>query len=150
MSEPKFVPKPGQTDYTTIRYCPVTNALVVKDGKILLVQRSSNMRLYANYWHCIAGFLDDHSSVEEKVMEELNEELGLTKKDIVSMQRGMVSLHEAPEYDKTFMVVPVVVTVKTDSFTLNWEAQAAKWYKPSEIPSLKLVPGFLEVFKQFF
>jgi hypothetical protein len=39
--EPVFVRRPGQVDYTHIRYAPALNALVVCLGKVLLQQRSS-------------------------------------------------------------------------------------------------------------
>jgi hypothetical protein len=41
--EPVFVRRPGQVDYTHIRYAPALNALVVCLGKVLLQQRSSGM-----------------------------------------------------------------------------------------------------------
>jgi hypothetical protein len=41
--DPVFVRRPGQVDYTHIRYAPALNALVVCLGKVLLQQRSSGM-----------------------------------------------------------------------------------------------------------
>ena len=49
MAQPKFIPRPGQVDYTNIRYAPVVNTIVVHSGKVLLVQRSSEMRLYLGF-----------------------------------------------------------------------------------------------------
>jgi 8-oxo-dGTP pyrophosphatase MutT (NUDIX family) len=150
MSEPKFVPKPGQTDYSNIRYAPVMNNVITKDGKVLLVQRSSDMRLYPNFWNGISGFLDDHHSIEEKVYEELREELGLYPAHIKSIKRGQVLLQEAPEYRKTWLVVPIRVEVAADDFTLDWEAQNARWFTPAEAAKLDLLPGFIDVLVQFF
>ncbi|HEY4161329.1 MAG TPA: hypothetical protein VGM08_04680, partial [Candidatus Saccharimonadales bacterium] len=65
MAEPKFVPKPGQVDYTNIRYAPVINTVITNSGKVLLVQRSPGMRLYPGYWSGMSGFLDDNRSIEE-------------------------------------------------------------------------------------
>ena len=62
-TESMFVPRPGQVDYTHIRYAPVLNAVVVCLGKVLLLQRSSGMRSYPNHWCGISGYLDDHRSV---------------------------------------------------------------------------------------
>ena len=151
MAEPKFVPKPGQTDYTRIRYAPVLNTVVTRaDGKVLLVQRSPDMRLYPGFWNGISGFLDDYKSIEEKVREELSEELDVDEKDIVSIKRGQVLLQEAPEYGKTWLVVPVLVTVHAVDVRTDWEAQKAQWFEPAEIDKLELLPGFNTVFKQFF
>lgn len=72
MKEPKSTPKPGQVDYTNIRYAPVVNIVVTHAGKILLVQRSKNMRLYPGFWNGVSGFLDYAKSIWEKVREELS------------------------------------------------------------------------------
>jgi len=145
MAEPKFIPKPGQVDYTTVRYAPVINTVITHKGKILLVQRSADMRLYPNYWSGVSGFLDDQKSIEEKVYEELKEELGIKKTDVESLTRGAVLLQESPEYQKTWLVVPVLVKVKTSEFEINWESSRAQWFARQEIVGLKLTPGFDEV-----
>ncbi|SRR6266568_4130649 len=150
MTEPKFTPKPGQTDYTHIRYTPVINCVVVRADKILLVQRSAGMRLYPNYWNGISGFLDDDKSIEEKAGEELGEELGIVTKDIVSIRCGQVILQEAPDYGKTWLVVPVLTTIRAVDLQTDWEAVAAQWFAPAEVPKLDLLPGFIDVFRQFF
>lgn len=149
MAEPKFVPRKGQVDYTDIRYAPVVNTVVTCDGKFLLVQRSPHMRLYPGCWNGISGFLDDDRSVEEKVEQELREELGIVAEQIESLERGQVLLQEAPDYHKTWLVVPVLARVKTTSFKLDWEAQRARWYEPGEVKGLKLLPGFKAVLDQF-
>ena len=130
MAEAKFVSKPGQIDFTDARYCPVVNTVVTRGGKILLVQRSSQMRLYPNYWNGISGFLDDNRSIEEKVRDELREELGIKKTNIAKLKIGNVLIQEAPQYKKTWLVVPVLASIKIDKFQLDWEAKAAKWFNP--------------------
>lgn len=149
MAEPKFVPRTGQVDYTNIRYAPVVNAVVTCNGKFLLVQRSRDMRLYPGYWNGISGFLDDNQSVEEKVHQELQEELSIAPDQIETLQRGQLLLQEAPEYHKTWLVVPVLARVKTTRFTLDWEARQAAWFTASEVDELKLLPGFDAVIEQF-
>ena len=57
-------------------------------------------------------------------------------------------LQEAPDYGKTWLVVPVLVRVATRDFKLDWEAQTAKWYKPADVPGLNLMPGFQGVFDE--
>jgi phosphomecalonate degydratase small subunit len=149
MAEPKFAPRPGQVDYTNIRYAPVINTVITQGGKVLLVQRAPDMRLYPGYWSGVSGFLDDRRSVEEKVTQEIGEELGVEPEYIASIERGQVLLQEAPEYGKTWLVVPVLARIKTTDFTLDWEAITAKWYTPSEIKTLNLLPGFEGVIGQF-
>ena len=49
------------------------------NGKYLVVERSMNMRLYPGYWNGISGFLDDNRSLEEKITDEIKEELGIER-----------------------------------------------------------------------
>lgn len=149
MTQPAFVPKPGQVDFTNIRYAPVVNTVVTHAGKVLLVQRSADMRLYPNYWNGISGFLDDNRSIEQKVTEELQEELGITASAIKSLERGQVLLQEAPDYGKTWLVVPVLAHVTAAEFRLDWEVQRAAWFELSDVYKLDLLPGFRQVIDQF-
>jgi NADH pyrophosphatase NudC (nudix superfamily) len=148
MSEPSFTPSDGQVDYTNIRYCPVINCVLKYQDKILLVQRSQDLRLYPGYWNGISGFLDDNKSVEEKVNEELADEAGVTKANIVSIQPGNVLIQESQEYKKTWLVFPVLVEVNTDQIKLDWEASSHLWLSVEEAKKLKLLPGFYEVLSE--
>jgi NADH pyrophosphatase NudC (nudix superfamily) len=149
MAEPKFVPKPGQTDYTDIRYCPVINCVVTHKGKVLLVHRSADLRLYPDTWNGISGFLDDAQDIEDKAREELLEEAHIEASQIASIKHGKVLIQDDQDYQKTWIVFPLLMRVNTDKFKLSWEAQDAQWFKPAEVTKLKLVPGFPEVFEQF-
>ncbi len=141
-TEPPFVPKPGQVDYTHIRYCPVINCVVVYDRKFLIVRRNSTMRLYPGYWNGISGFLDDQKSVEEKVYEELREELGISREQIVSIRMGHVFHQDEPLYKKTWIVHPILVTVRSDRLTLDWEAETYAWVERHQLDQFDVLPGF--------
>ncbi len=140
--EKKFKPKSGQTDYTNIRWAPVVNCVVMYRGKMLLVERSPSLRLYPGYWNGISGFLDDQKSLKEKVIEELREELGIRKNEVVSIRPGEVFNQDEPKYKKTWIVHPILVHVKTDHVSLDWEAQKYKWVTLREAEKMKLLPGF--------
>lgn len=151
MTQPLFVPKPGQVDFTNIRYCPVINTVVTDGEKILLVKRSSDMNLYPNCWNGISGFLDDKANIEDKVYEELREELGVGKEQVLAVNRGRPLLQEAPQYNKTWLVVPMLATLKSQiTPTTDWEAQDFKWFQLDEIAGLDLLPGFINVIKEFY
>ncbi|MDP3727705.1 MAG: NUDIX domain-containing protein [bacterium] len=142
MSEPKFKPKPGQTDYTRARWAPVINCVVKHGERILLVERSKDLKFYPGCWNGISGFLDDGRSLEEKVRDELSEELGMPSDAIASIRLGTIFDQEAPELGKTWIVHPVLVEVKTDQVRLDWEAQGFRWVTPDEAKTFNLLPGF--------
>jgi ADP-ribose pyrophosphatase YjhB (NUDIX family) len=108
------------------------------------------MRLYPEHWNGISGFLDDQKSLEEKIHEELREELGLSKKHILSIELGRIFDQDEPKYRKTWIVHPILVNVDTDQITLDWEAQNYRWIYPKEASTLKLLPGFNQVLRAFF
>lgn len=149
-AEPKFKPKDGQIDYTNIRYAPVINCVVRRGDRILIVQRSSEMRLYPDLWNGISGFLDDNRDIETKVKDELREELGIEADDITSIHRGTVFDQEEEKYNKTWIVHPVLVNVKTEKIKLDWEAQNYKWVKVEEAKNCDLLPGFDKVLTSLF
>lgn len=145
MGRPPFKPKSGQIDYTKANRAPVINCLVRHEGKILIVKRSSKMRFYPGYWHCISGFLDDAHTPEEKAKAELREETGIEGKDIVSIEAGKVYELKDEEHEKTWIVHPFLADVKTNKVTLDWEADDYKWIKPEELSNFNILPGLGKV-----
>lgn len=148
--EPKFIPEPGQVDYTNIRYAPVVNSVVQYKDKVLIVKRNRNLKTYPGLWNGVGGYLDDDKSVEEKVKEELKEELGIDGSDIISIERGQVFDYDEPKYNKTWIIFPVLARVKSDRIKLDWEAEDYKWIKPNDIKDYKIVSSFDKVLAAFF
>lgn len=148
MGRPKFKPKPGQVDYTNARWAPVINCVLKYREKILVVQRSKDLNFYPGYWNGISGFLDDGRSLNQKVVDEIKEELGIAKSKIESIRLGEIFDQEERKYKKTWIVHPVLVEVKTDKVKLDWEARNYKWATIEELKNLKLLPGFDEVLKK--
>lgn len=146
----KFVAQPGQIDYTHVRWTPVINCVVKFADKILLVKRSEKLRFYPGYWNGISGFLDDQKNLEEKVYEELREELQLDRHHISSIKFGQVFDQEEAQYNKTWIVHPVLVVVNTDHIRTDWESQSYSWMTVHKVRQQKLLPGFDRVLNNFF
>lgn len=144
----KFKPAEGQIDYTNIHWAPVINCVLEFQGKILIVQRNKNLNFYPNYWNGISGFLDDNKSLKDKIKNEIKEELGITACDIKSIKLGNIFHQKAPKYNKTWIVHPILVRVKTDKIKLDWEAQKFKWIDIGNAHKYKLLPGFDNVIKE--
>lgn len=140
-----FQPKSGQVDFTDMRWAPVINCVVSFNGKILIVKRSAANKFYPEHWNGISGFLDDHGSLEEKVKEELEEEIGVKADKIVRLKLGRIFDQEAPDIGKTWVVHPVAVEISSDEIVLNDEAREYAWIAPQDATKYKLLPGFLIV-----
>lgn len=100
------------------------------------------MRLYPGFWNGVSGFLDDNKGLEEKVREELREELSIQAEDITSITLGQIFDQDAPEYNKTWIVHPVLVAVKETAIQLDWEAERYMWVTIEETKQMDLLPGF--------
>ena len=147
IKKPLFKPKAGQTDYTNIRWAPVINCVLKFKDRILVVKRSQELKTYPGYWNGISGFLDDKRSLNQKVVDELREEIGITKNKILKIKLGEIFDQEEPKYKKTWIVHPVLVEVATDKIKLDWEATDYQWLMFKEVKNLKLLPGFDKVLK---
>ena len=143
-----FRPKLGQVDYTHARWAPVINCVLKYKNKILVVERTKNLNFYPGYWNGISGFLDDQRSLNQKVFDELKEELGIHKTKIKKIKLGEIFDQEETKYKKTWIVHPVLVEVETDKIKLDWEARNYQWLAVEEVWKLKLLPGFGEVLKR--
>lgn len=147
MAVKKFKPRPGQVDFTHARWAPVVNCVVFHKGKILLVRRSRELNFYPGYWNGISGFLDDRRSLEEKVKDEIYEELGVPKRMVKDIKLGEIFDQEEARLKKIWIVHSVLAEVATDKVRLDWEAEDFKWVAFREAKELKLLPGFDRVLK---
>lgn len=144
----QFVPGSGQVDYTRARWAPVINYVVRFENSILLVQRSQEANFYPGYWSGISGFLDDAKDFEEKVKEELKEELNISSDQIKTIRLGSIFHQDEPKYKKTWIVHPVLVDVTTNQVNLNNEGKAYQWVKHGDIGGFHLLPGFDRVLEE--
>ena len=145
MSEQAFEPQPGQKDFTNEKQAPIVNCVVQCGNRILVVRRNSRMMFYPGLWSGISGFLDNGRGVEEKVREEIQEELSIGERNIIEIIEGTVFTQEDMKYGKTWIVHPVLVKVSADTIVPNWEIEDYKWIDPEEVESFELVPGFEKV-----
>ncbi len=135
-------------DFTKARWAPVINCVVKYQDKFLMVRRSKELNFYPGYWNGVSGFLDDQKGLTEKVENELNEELGISKNKIKKIRLGEIFIQEEPKYQKTWIVHPVLIEVSADKIKLDWENQSYKWVNLIEAKKLKSLPGFNKVLEK--
>lgn len=137
-----FKIKKNQTDYTDIHWAPVINCVLFFEGTILILQRSNELNFYPGHWNGVSGFLDDKKSLNEKVKNEILEEVGIGEENIEKIELGKIFHQSAPKYKKTWIVHPILVRVKSNEIKLNWEAKNHQWIKIEDVNKYKLLPGF--------
>ncbi len=144
MKKTSFVPKKDQVDFTHARFAPVVNCVLFCEEEMLLVKRSDTLNFYPRYYNGISGFLDDTKSLEEKVLEELHEELGI-QEGVQKITLCGIFHQEEKTYKKTWIVHAVRVEVSSKKVLLDWEASEYVWISPEKAHTYNLLPGFERV-----
>ncbi len=145
-----FKAKPGQRDYTHAREAPVVNSVLECAGKILLVRRSEKLGFYPGLWSGITGFLDDEKNPEDKLKEEIREELGIGDDNLGQIESALPFEIEDTRYSKRWTIHPLKAILLTKEVELNWEAEEYVWISPEKIYEYNLLPGYDRVFKIFY
>lgn len=136
---PKF--PDGRIDYSNSNAAPVITVFIKHKDKILLLKRSGKVSTYQRKWNTVAGYLDELKPIKEKILEEIQEELGISEDNILSIHIGETYKFTDAEANKTWIVHPVLVELKIKpEIKLDWEHTEYKWIKPEELKEFDTVP----------
>lgn len=131
----------GRIDYSNSDTAPVITVFVRYKDKILLMKRSDKVRTYKGKWNTVAGYLDELRPIREKVLEEVREELGIGKDNVLSIRLGKSYKFTDNQANKTWIVHPILVELKTKpAIKLDWEHTEYKWIKPEKLKEFDTVP----------
>ncbi len=124
----------GRIDYTHSNKAPVLNCVVACADKVLVLKRSDRVSNYRGKWNVIAGFLDEPKPLDEKAIEEITEEIGISKEDILKLHvLEPYEVHDE-KINKTWVVHPVLAILKhLPEIKLDWEHSEYKWILPKDI-----------------
>jgi len=137
---PKF--PDGRIDFSKSNVAPVITVFVKYGDKILLLKRSDKVSTYKGKWNTVAGYLDEIKPIEEKVLEELREELGVGEESILSIHIADLFEFKDSRIEKTWIVTPVLVELeKEPEITLDWEHTDYTWIHPDELKNFDTVPN---------
>lgn len=136
------------TDYTHAKSAPVIVIFVRYRDKFLLVKRSEKTLTYQNLWSCLAGFVDEDRTLEEKVIFELEEELGLHRESIKEIKKGETYLFVDEELDREWTRHLYLAEITNPNVKLSWEHSELVWATPEEVASYETTPGLKEDLKK--
>ena len=138
----------GRIDYSDSQIAPVVNIVVYWNDTILLLKRSEKVNSYKGKWNTLGGYLDEIRPVQEKVFEELREELSIAHPD------AEISFGESYEFHdesigKIWIVCPVLCTfAEKPEIRIDWEHTEYRWIHPEEIERFDAVPRLKEIFQR--
>ncbi len=137
---PKF--SDGRIDYSESKIALSLSCFVKFDGKILLLKRSDKVSFYKNVWNSVAGYIDDLSSIENKIYEELREEVQISPSMIKKMSFGQIYEFNDDNISRSWIILPVLIDLNFNpKIEIDWEHTEYKWIDPSEIDDYETVPN---------
>lgn len=140
---PKF--PDGRIDYSNSDKAPVLTCFVKYGDKILLLKRSDKVRAYRGMWNTVVGYLDEFKPLEEKVREELQEELGITPDMDKRIKLGEPYKFKDKNINKTWIIFPVLAELyKEPIIKLDWEHTEYQWIDPADLKKFDIVPNLEE------
>ena len=104
----------------------LARAVIVRDGRVLLIQRSDAEELGPGQWQCPAGTQEAGETIEETLAREVREETGFVVTDRRPLGETATVLprdgarHEWTQHD-------FLVAALGDAVTLSHEHQAFEW-----------------------
>jgi len=116
---------------------------VNQQGEVLLMLRDDKPGLpYPNHWSMIGRRVEDGESVREALLREVEEETGLKLTEYFDFRTyESDKMHSHIFYGR--------LDLATDALTLG-EGQEQRFFAPSQVGSLNLVPSLLQILPEFF
>lgn len=120
----------------------VACALIVRNGKVLLTQRSETMKLPLK-WEFPGGKIEDNETPEECIVREITEELSVK---VSVAEKLMVYKHR---YTSTAIVLhPFVCNYNGEEITLH-EHRALAWVSPDTLLTYDLAAADIPAAQEF-
>jgi len=138
---PKF--PDGRINYSNSDIAPVIVIFIKYKDKIILLKRSDKVRTYKGKWNTVAGYLDEIMPINEKILEEIREELKINEDNIsiAHIGRSYNFTDSEVEKNKSWIVHPVLIKLKSrPDIKLDWEHTDYKWIKPEELKNFDTTP----------
>ena len=115
------------------------------DKEILILLRSERVSTYRGKWAAISGSLDEGKTPDDQAIVEIEEETGLSRKDLKLIKKGepLVFYDETLGLRKT--IYPYLFHIENrNMIRLDWEHNELKWIKPEDIDKYDAMPELKE------
>ncbi len=121
----------------------VVTAFLMEQGKVLLLRRSNRVGTYRGAWAGISGFVE-RKPVEQAYLE-LEEEVGLSKRDCVLQKSGKPLRVRDEALQRLWVIHPFLFQkISPRPVRLDWEHKEYRWICPWTIDTFSGVPGLTE------
>lgn len=125
-------------------------ALVIKDGKMLMILRNDPQRPeYHKRWEFPGGGVEFKEQIIENVIRETKEETGLEVEPLKSLQHIAVEWQEFPTFAYQVYLIPHVCKIVGGSLApRDQEVLDARWFELDEVTQYPLVGENADLFNK--
>ncbi len=127
----------------------VLAGLVVKDGQVLILQRTADEESYANYWELPSGKKEPLESSLDSLKREILEEAGLEVKIIKPVSVFDYQIEKPEEIRDTTQINFLVMPKESDpKVRLSAEHQNFAWVSEKDLDQYQISDEIKNVIKQ--
>lgn len=111
--------------------------ILISDGRVLLVKRSPDRKLYPDVWDMVGGHQNDGETIDQTLLREFDEEIGVTPTNFREM---MVIAEPYPEIngERAYHVYAITAWRGPEPAIKNDEHTDIAWFTIDEALSLDL------------
>jgi 8-oxo-dGTP diphosphatase len=111
-------------------------ALIDPDGRVLIAQRPEGKSM-AGLWEFPGGKVEPGEGLEQSLIRELREELGIVVKEECLAPLTFAS-HAYPDFH---LLMPLYVCRRWEGIVAAQEKQSLKWVRPHELRNYPMPPA---------
>ena len=121
--------------------------ILLSGNKILLGKRRADLEFYPDVWDIFGGHVENNETVEQTLLREITEELGVTPIDIIPF--GVLHQRESSrDEDYEYHLYVVAKWIGTPKNIADEEHSEVRWFEIANALHLKLAhPKYHEIFK---
>ncbi|MDO8471386.1 MAG: NUDIX domain-containing protein [bacterium] len=128
----------------------ILGGVVVKDGKVLILQRHKDEEIYPNMWELPSGKRENLESSEASLVREVREESGLDVEVLAPISTFDYQVEKSDEIQDSTQINFLVRPVNSKEVLLSSEHQAFAWIAPEEINNYGITDATKGVIKKAF
>ena len=114
----------------------VDNIILDDDGRILLVRRPRNAKVFPGMWGLISGMIESSETVEEALKREAKEEIGVNVEIVKYTGRYYDAKNRHPT--KTVICLPHLTKIVSGNPIPKEQGTEVKWFSKEEIRKMNL------------
>lgn len=123
----------------------VVTCFLERQGRILLLRRSSLVSSYQGRWAGVSGYVEHTPDAQSLI--EIGEEIGLSPNEVTLVSKGPPLVVDDAETGMGWIVHPYLYRTLADkAIMIDWEHDMLCWIKPQEMVNFDTVPGLHEAF----